>query len=166
MSKLMLAVVTINLGLMGAARLPFPHHLPVAATQQAIVVHPTPSPTTTPEFPSVPSPEPVAIEREVLAATVTRCQNFVGANFRTVPSLDNAAISNVIPCNTAVVLTGNSIRGDGEVWMEAEWNGERGWVAQVMLSPPQRVQVRESTAPTTPLPEQTQSKIVQVRYGL
>ncbi|MGI0484917.1 hypothetical protein ACN4EK_05725 [Pantanalinema rosaneae CENA516] len=168
MSKVMLAIVTINLGLMGAARLPFPHHLPVAATQPAIVVHPTPSPTASPEFPSVPSPEPVATEREVLAATVTRCQNFAGANFRTVPSLDNAAIANVIPCNTAVVLTGNSIRGDGEVWLEAEWNGDRGWVAQVMLSPPQRVRVREaiSPAPVAPLPQRTRSNLVQVRYGL
>jgi hypothetical protein len=167
MSKVMLAVVTINLGLMGAARLPFPQ-LPVATTQQSIVVHPSPSPT--PDFPNVPSPtpSPIAVETEVLAATVTRCQHLAGANFRTVPSLDDAAIAAVIPCNAAVVLTGNRIRGDGEVWLEAEWNGDRGWVAQVMLSPPQRVRIREaiSQTPVAPLPQRTQSNMVQVRYGL
>ncbi|MGI0488806.1 hypothetical protein ACN4EK_25630 [Pantanalinema rosaneae CENA516] len=167
MSKVILTVVTINLGLMGAARLPFPK-LATTTTQPAIVVHPTPTPN--PEVPTVstPAPSPMTVERDVLAATVTRCQNLAGANFRTVPSLDDAAIANVIPCNTAVVLTGNSIRSDGELWLETEWNGARGWVAQVMLSPPRRVRIREAISPdrTTPLPQQTQSNMVQVRYGL
>ncbi|MGI0488865.1 hypothetical protein ACN4EK_25925 [Pantanalinema rosaneae CENA516] len=167
MSKAILTVVAINLSLMGAARLPFPK-LATVTTQPAIVVHPTP--TLTPEVPTVPTPalSPIAVDQDILAATVTRCQNFAGANFRTVPSLDDAAITNVIPCNASVVLTGNRIRSDGEVWLETEWNGNRGWVAQVMLSPPQRVRVREtiSPAPTTPIPQRTQSHMVQVRYGL
>lgn len=170
MSKVMLAIVTINLGLMGAARLPFPHHLPVAATQQAIGAQPTPtpSPTATPELPSsIPSPAPAAIERAILAATVTHCRNLAGANFRTVPSLDNTAIADVIPCNAAVVLTGNRIHSDGEVWLETEWNGQRGWVAQVMLTLPQQITI-QMQPPTReqPLPEKTQSNLVQVRYGL
>lgn len=99
-----------------------------------------------------------------------RCDQFVGANFRVFPSLDEAAIADVIPCNASVVLTGGTIRGDGEVWLEAEWNGQRGWVAQVMLSQPQQATIQTQPvtvpapqpAPPVPLPEKARAKAIEV----